>query len=508
MVQMIFFSTIKRLRRNVLFPIACVIGGISSAGGSQTTFPYVAYVSEPQTFARGGPGQQYYPTQQLAQGHAVEVYRHDVEGWCAVRPPEGSFCWVAAHEIHRLDQMTAEIAVEHAIARVGSNVSPARSAVQVMLQRGEKVQLLPAGAHDDPRWVRIAPPDGEFRWLAASSLSRTPPYENSGGVKLAAGWMSQSNPRNSLSTKSHSDQGFAHLVQNTVPVQPPFPGANAATPSLSPMPNSGDNAPEFEPGGSDEVEVVTGSPAAAQVLQSPELVSSKISPLRSEQTSDFSTATVPRASTSPRIRFGSSPSVLGPATDRVQELQLRLSQTVIRPKEEWRFEQLEAEATSSLEKSDSVSEREHLRDLLDRIARFQRVQKGFITSPEITGIAMPDPENGQFTGQTSRIRELAELDLKSNDPFERRVSNPDEPRYDAVGRLKPVSSQEKEAPRYALVDDKGAVVSFVTPTPDLNLRPYVGMRIGVNGSRGFIPEFRKAHVTAGRVTLIEDRIRR
>jgi hypothetical protein len=59
-----------------------------------------------------------------------------------------------------------------------------------------------------------------------------------------------------------------------------------------------------------------------------------------------------------------------------------------------------------------------------------------------------------------------------------------------------------------LVDDSGGVISFVTPTPDLNLQPYVGMRIGVNGSRGFMPEYRKAHVTAGRVTPIEDRIRR
>ena len=55
---------------------------------------------------------------------------------------------------------------------------------------------------------------------------------------------------------------------------------------------------------------------------------------------------------------------------------------------------------------------------------------------------------------------------------------------------------------------KGDVVSFVTPTPDLNLKPYVGRRIGVNGTRGFMTEFRRAHVTAGRVTPIDAPLRR
>src|SRR5262245_4783017 len=100
-----------------------------------TTFPYVAYVAAPQTFARSGPGQQHYPTQQLPQGHAIEVYRHDNDGWCAVRPPEGSFCWIPAHEIHRQSPTKAVVAVQTTVARVGSGVSPARNAVQVMLRR-------------------------------------------------------------------------------------------------------------------------------------------------------------------------------------------------------------------------------------------------------------------------------------------------------------------------------------------------------------------------------------
>ena len=62
------------------------------------------------------------------------------------------------------------------------------------------------------------------------------------------------------------------------------------------------------------------------------------------------------------------------------------------------------------------------------------------------------------------------------------------------------------APRYALVDDHGDVVTFVTATAELNLQPYVGKRIGVRGSRGFMPEYRRAHVTASRVTSLEEKL--
>src|SRR5690606_6996143 len=94
-----------------------------------------------------------------------------------------------------------------------------------------------------------------------------------------------------------------------------------------------------------------------------------------------------RTTTLPRIRFGDSPSVLGPESERVQELQLRLSQIVVKPKEEWQFDQIQTEAVAMLDSSDSITEREHLRDLLDRIARFEYVKQGRPTATP-TGSAL------------------------------------------------------------------------------------------------------------------------
>jgi hypothetical protein len=78
--------------------------------------------------------------------------------------------------------------------------------------------------------------------------------------------------------------------------------------------------------------------------------------------------------------------------------------------------------------------------------------------------------------------------------------------YDAVGILRPVVSRRPGAPQFALVDERGQVVSFVTPTPDLNLQPYLGHRVGIVGNRGFIQEFNRSNVTAARVTPLNDRL--
>ena len=40
------------------------------------------------------------------------------------------------------------------------------------------------------------------------------------------------------------------------------------------------------------------------------------------------------------------------------------------------------------------------------------------------------------------------------------------------------------------------------PAPGVDLRTYVGQQIGVQGERGFIPEFQKPHVTAQQATIM------
>ncbi|HCK41051.1 MAG TPA: hypothetical protein DHW22_05410, partial [Planctomycetaceae bacterium] len=76
---------------------------------AEDQFPYVAYISQDDTYIRSGPGRQYYPTEQVPQGYAVEVYRHDQSGWCAIRPTEQSFSWVSAHQVRFINDQVVEV---------------------------------------------------------------------------------------------------------------------------------------------------------------------------------------------------------------------------------------------------------------------------------------------------------------------------------------------------------------------------------------------------------------
>ena len=51
-------------------------------------------------------------------------------------------------------------------------------------------------------------------------------------------------------------------------------------------------------------------------------------------------------------------------------------------------------------------------------------------------------------------------------------------------------------PTYALVNADREVIAFITAAPGVNLKPLIGRQIGVSGQRGFMPEFKKPHITA------------
>jgi len=72
-------------------------------------------------------------------------------------------------------------------------------------------------------------------------------------------------------------------------------------------------------------------------------------------------------------------------------------------------------------------------------------------------------------------------------------------RFDGMGQLSRVASNEPGDPQYVLLDATGQPNCYVTPAPGVNLRYYVGQRVGVNGTTGYIPEQRARHVMASHV---------
>ena len=76
-------------------------------------------------------------------------------------------------------------------------------------------------------------------------------------------------------------------------------------------------------------------------------------------------------------------------------------------------------------------------------------------------------------------------------------------KYDGVGWLMPVYSQDRSTPPFALLDDDGKMLQYVTPAPGVNLRRYARKNVGIFGTR-LLPQAGKSNrLTAYRVIDLE-----
>jgi hypothetical protein len=190
----------------------------------------------------------------------------------------------------------------------------------------------------------------------------------------------------------------------------------------------------------------------------------------------------------------------GNLASQLNDLELRLSRMVAESQATWNIAPLEQTAEQLLARCDTVADREAVKSTLAKIDRFAGIQRRY-SQPASNIVSNPGTGAGAMAGGMTATG--VGPAPTATDPVTGAASP-----YDAVGTLRPVVSRRPGAPQFALVNAQGQVVTFVTPSPDVNLQPYVGQRIGVTGSRGYIPEFRRAHVTAGRVTPIDGRMLR
>jgi uncharacterized protein YgiM (DUF1202 family) len=140
--------------------------------------PRVRGVHANKAIVRSGPSDQYYATLTLTQGAVVDVYLETSDGWSGIRPPVGSHDWIPASVAYILPGgKSAEIIEVDTPAWIGSD-SPNVSEFmwQSSLTKSQQVQILgeEMQMNDDGKknlWYRIAPPQGEFRWIKSSQLS-------------------------------------------------------------------------------------------------------------------------------------------------------------------------------------------------------------------------------------------------------------------------------------------------------------------------------------------------
>ncbi|MDO4575431.1 MAG: SH3 domain-containing protein [Planctomycetia bacterium] len=134
-------------------------------------FPYTATVCEDGAMLRSGPGTNYYATDTCRNGDTVEVYRHTFDGWCAVRPPAGSYSWVAARYVQHYDGDLARVVGDRVPCYVGSRITQEKTASQVSLASGKVLEILAAPNGDTEAWYKVSPPSGEFRYIHGKFLT-------------------------------------------------------------------------------------------------------------------------------------------------------------------------------------------------------------------------------------------------------------------------------------------------------------------------------------------------
>jgi len=153
---------------------------------SQHEKPRIRSVHTLQAVVRSGPSDKNYPTSTLKQGAVVDVYLETSDGWSGIRPPSGSHGWIPASVAYLLPgAKAAEIKDDETPAWIGSDANDVSDFQwQVALKKSQQVVVLGEETHvnedgSKQLWYRIAPPQGEFRWIKSSHLSdELPPVES------------------------------------------------------------------------------------------------------------------------------------------------------------------------------------------------------------------------------------------------------------------------------------------------------------------------------------------
>ncbi len=154
--------------------------------------PKICFVHTAKASVRCGPDNRFYATMILEHGASVEVYLETSDGWSAIRPPDGSHNWIPSDAVYLLPGgKSAEVSVDRAVAFIGSDASEIESLLfQTELVKSQRVTILgEAQREEDGKstlWFRIAPPQGEFRWIRTSQLGTDPVTKQTSPVQLAS----------------------------------------------------------------------------------------------------------------------------------------------------------------------------------------------------------------------------------------------------------------------------------------------------------------------------------
>jgi uncharacterized protein YgiM (DUF1202 family) len=485
-------------------------------------FPYQAIVANDGAIVRSGPGAGHYGTQELRQGDIVEVYRHDPNDWCAIRPLAESFSLVPAEAIEIAEEGIGVAKEDGVHVWVGTLLGPADNPLcQVKLKQGEEVTILgeisyPTEAGFSTDWLQIYPPSGEFRWIKRSDLlvpesaqskkvaSGTSEAVDGGASRIGSETESFDSSDASYPESRSVDQAVAslrdawpskgasaerkprrkiQLVQGTIELDDPFDVEREAIMSGQPDNLGWRKARVPLSSTPDQTETESGDSwtrVASRGDQSNAMDAIMTQPVRrSSLDENFESAEL--AVVAPTIGNESM-------SDRLRRFDRQLSSEIIQPVELWNLRQFSDELIQIQATANSETERQHAAKLAGKLDRLRRTQDNLL--------AVQNGQRGGGSGPGTLTAEKVGTGIDSSVQFGTI--------YDAYGWLNELTQDSgRSAPTYVLQDDQGKIQCHIEPTPGLDLRKYLHTKIGVVGTRGYHQRLKLNHVDAERIVVLD-----
>ena len=118
-------------------------------------------INADSVYVRSGPGEGYYPTQELTRNAAVTVVGIKFD-WLKILPPTDSFSYVGSVFVDRVgDSTVGKINRNDVNIRAGSTVNAMKTTVQTRLNAGDEIEIL----GKEQEYLKIKPPAGAFLYV-------------------------------------------------------------------------------------------------------------------------------------------------------------------------------------------------------------------------------------------------------------------------------------------------------------------------------------------------------
>ena len=501
--------------------------------------PMTAYVQETAAL-RCGPSPEFYKTQVLEIGTKVEIYKTTADGWCGLRPLANSYSLIPAEAVESTDSPeVVRLNREGVRTRPGSLLTSDAHVKYVTLHKDESVKRL--GRTDDGKWIKIAPPSGEFRWIHKQFLgSKKPPTVANSNLENR---VREPQPQVALATFDSAPLTDQPTGSGAVhrPKQVPA-DSHSAPKSINP-----DLVADAKPIGgqmqtipmvadeTDRHERVDSAPPrlvnAWQARDSQQPATRAVAPVSAiasvEASPPITSPVAPPSATSPNSKN---------LNYEIGRINVALSGIVMQETSKWDLTDVRRRAERVVDSAQSSVDRQSGRELLKRIAEFESLQRRY---DKMSGRSNSSDAQTNFPDRMSAFhRALAQrgspVGTANTRSSQRRASGGDlelaafldsnnraaggrvkqashsqpklpKPTKRSVdtshtGWLMPVITSNSKMPKYAITDSDGKILCFVSPGSGVKLKPYLRQRVTLIGESGFNSHLNKRHLIATRVT--------